>query len=81
MSNINSGTMSAQSVYGSAVSGINVADKNIAEMMNNAEKGIASELDMMKLNMAVSQRTTLMSLFSNVIKAMTDTEKQIANKI
>ncbi len=46
-----------------------------------ATKGALSEVDMIEFNMAASRYSTMVSLASGLIKNLTDTEKQVANKM
>ncbi len=40
-----------------------------------------TETDMIKYNLAVSQYSTMVSLASGLVKNISDTEKQVANKM
>ncbi len=80
MSNVDNSVLSGQ-IFNGAGAAIDNADSKIAKLMNTSKNAPLNEMQMMELNLAVSQRTTLMSLFSSVIKNLTDTEKQVANKI
>ena len=40
-----------------------------------------SELDMIRYNMAASKYSTMVSLASGLVKNLSDTEKQVANKM
>lgn len=77
-----SGTIS-EKMYSGLNSQINTQDSDIGKMMakGSGKDGEFSEMDMVKLNMAVSRRSTVMNLFSSAIKNMTDTEKQVASKM
>ncbi|MFI3271125.1 MAG: hypothetical protein R3Y11_03335 [Pseudomonadota bacterium] len=76
-----SNTNITDKVFSQAGSSVTSADEKIATYMTTAESGTLTEMQMVELNMLVSQRTTLMSLFSGAVKNLTDTEKQVANKM
>ena len=53
--------------------------KNELDKFKNMEK--MSETDMIEYNMAASKYSTMVSLASGLIKNLSDTEKQVANKM
>lgn len=52
-----------------------------AELNAFKEKTDLTEVDMIDYNMAASKYSTMVSLASGLIKNLTDTEKQVANKM
>lgn len=51
------------------------------EVAQFANKTSLSETEMIQFNMAASRYSNMVSLASNLVKNLTDTEKQVANKM
>lgn len=56
-------------------------DSKSNEVSKFANKENLSESDMIKFNMAASKYSMMVTLTSNLVKNLTDTEKQVANKM
>lgn len=70
-------TMS-NSVSNSLFSTIQAKSNDVAEF---SKKENLSETDMIKFNMAASKYQMMVSLTANLVKNLTETEKQVANKM
>lgn len=70
-------TMS-NSVSNSLFSTIQAKSNDVAEF---SQKENLSETDMIKFNMAASKYQMMVSLTANLVKNLTETEKQVANKM
>lgn len=60
---------------------IQAAQKDVNTFRDKAKTGTLSEVDMIEFNMAASRYSTMVSMGSGLIKNLTDTEKQVANKM
>lgn len=60
---------------------IKAAQKDVNAFRDKAKTGTLSEVDMIEFNMAASRYSTMVSMGSGLIKNLTDTEKQVANKM
>lgn len=70
-------TMS-NSVSNSLFSTIQAKGNDVAEF---SKKDNLSETDMIKFNMSASKYQMMVSLTANLVKNLTETEKQVANKM
>jgi hypothetical protein len=59
----------------------NSVDKLSQEVAAFANKDQLSEVDMIKFNMAASRYSMMTNLTSNLVKELTEAEKQIAQKM
>jgi hypothetical protein len=59
----------------------NTMDKMGQEVAAFANKDQLSEMDMIKFNMAASRYSMVTNLTSNLVKELTEAEKQIAQKM
>ncbi|WP_290922184.1 hypothetical protein [Halodesulfovibrio sp.] len=70
-------TMS-NSISNSLFSTIKAKSNDVAEF---SKKENLSETDMIKFNMSASKYQMMVSLTANLVKNLTETEKQVANKM
>jgi hypothetical protein len=71
----------ATDAFKSVTTSVQTAQGVIDGFKDKAASGPLSELDMIEYNMAASRYSTLVSLGSGLVKNLTDTEKQVANKM
>ncbi len=71
----------ADTSFKTVSSAIKTTQKTISDFEKKAKSGSMSEVDMIEFNMAASRYSTMVSLSSGLIKNLTDTEKQVANKM
>ena len=71
----------ADKSYKSVEGTITSAKGEIEDFAAKAASGTLTEADMIQYNMAASRYSTMVSLGSGLIKTLTDTEKQVANKM
>lgn len=71
----------ANSSFDAASAAIKNAQTDIDTFTNKAKTGALSEVEMIEFNMAASRYSTMVSMASGLIKNLTDTEKQVANKM
>lgn len=57
------------------------AKLHVDDFAAKATLGTLTEADMIQYNMAASRYSTMVSMGSGLIKTLTDTEKQVANKM
>lgn len=71
----------ADTAFKSVTTSITATQKDITTFQTKAAAGTLSEVDMIEFNMAASRYSTMVSMGSGLIKNLTDTEKQVANKM
>jgi hypothetical protein len=71
----------ADNVFDMAAKGTKARKDELDTLMKELESGTIDEGKMVQLNMAASRFTTMISLSSGLVKSLTDTEKQVANKM
>lgn len=74
-------TTYAGNAFTDVTASVKTAQGVIDGFKEKAATGPLSELDMIEYNMAASRYSTLVSLGSGLVKNLTDTEKQVANKM
>jgi hypothetical protein len=71
----------ADKSYTAVDASITTAKNEVDIFSEKAKTGALSEAEMIQYNMAASRYSTMVSLGSALIKNLTDTEKQVANKM
>jgi len=71
----------ADKSYTAVDASITKAKSDVDTFSEKAKTGPLSEAEMIQYNMAASRYSTMVSLGSALIKNLTDTEKQVANKM
>jgi hypothetical protein len=79
MTPISTKLSSADSAYNASKGLVDQAQKELDTYMSTT--GELSDSDMIKFNLAASNYSTRLSMVSGLVKNLSDTEKQIANKM